>query len=109
MKNFNNLISQLENINSKADQEIIKNGIAKLFEEMGYLAIAEEIRNNRKAKSNALYGIKMYYRDIVSDRINPVTNDVFPASEELKEKASAFNMAMTKLINKYLTDGNDKQ
>lgn len=109
MKKINNLISQLEKINSKADQEIIKNGIAKLFEEMGYLAIAEEIRNNRKAKSNALYGLKMYYKDIVSDRINPLTNEVFPASEELKEKALAFNIAMTKLINKYLTDGNDKQ
>lgn len=109
MKKIDNLISQLEKINSKADQEIIKNGIAKLFEEMGYLAIAEEIRNNRKAKSNALYGLKMYYKDIVSDRINPLTNEVFPVSIELKRKASVFNMAMKELINKYLTDGNDKQ
>lgn len=104
MKKINNLINQLENINTKTDQEIIKNGIAKLFEEMGYNAIAEEIKHNRKARSNALYGLSMYYRDIVSDRINPVTNEVFPASEELKEEALVFNIAMTKLINKYLTD-----
>lgn len=109
MKKIDNLISQLEKINSKADQEIIKNGIAKLFEEMGYLAIAEEIKHNRKARSNALYGLSMYYKSAASDRFNTKGEVIYKQTQGYMDKLNTFKEAMTKLINKYLTDGNDKQ
>lgn len=109
MKKINNLISQLENINSKADQEIIKNCIAKLFKEMGYTAISEEIKNNRKAKSNALYGLNSYYKSAASDRYNMNGEVVYKHTPEYMNKLNAFKESMTKLINQFLDDGNDKQ
>lgn len=107
--NINVLINQLESFNSKNDREIIKNGISKLFKELGYSAISEEIKNNRKAKSNALYGLSLYYKSAASDMYNTKGEVIYKHTQEYMTKLDEFKNAMTKLINTFLTDGTEKQ
>ncbi len=109
MENIINGLNLLEKLTRENETVTIKNSIADLFKEMGYSAIADEIRNNRKAKSNALHGLRMFYSGVASDRINPKTKEVFPVGENLKKKAAKFKAKLESIVNEYLTDGSDKQ
>lgn len=107
--NINYLVGQLERFQKKEDKKLIQHEIANIFKELGYNAISEEIRNNRKAKSNALYGLKLYYKSAASDRYNIKGEIVYRHPQSYMDKLNAFKEGIENLINTFLTDGTDKQ
>ncbi|WP_405101499.1 hypothetical protein [Oceanobacillus sp. FSL H7-0719] len=109
MKNVNEIINQLKGIESEQDKQVIKEGLSKMFKELGYGAISEEIANNRKAKSNALYGLDMYYKSAASDRYNTNGEIIYSHTTGYMDRLNSFRDAAAKIINTFLTDGTDSQ
>lgn len=110
MKNIEEALTILKELKDKQLQEHTKDLLVKLYKEMGYTAVSEEIANNRHAKDNAIYGLKMFIRDKKSKRINPETREiVWSPSKERLQQLDYFEATLTEIINSTLENNTPKQ
>lgn len=93
-------LQTLENLLKEEEQNDLRQKIAKLVEIMGFNACSKEIEMNRRSKDNAIYALKHYYKDIIGDRTNPITREVFKIPQETIEKADKFKEIFMQLVNK---------
>jgi hypothetical protein len=103
------MVTHLNSIYNEENKQTVVNYLADLFAEMGYGAISQEIRYNRQAKDNALYGLKMYHSGLTGDLINPSTNEVYTRSQDHLDTVNKFCDLLKSVIETYLDNGTDKQ
>ena len=99
-KRIDNALNTFENLMKEVEQDKIRQRIAELIQTMGYNACAEEIRNNRRAKDNAMYALKSYYQSNTGDLINVYTNVVTKRDSEHINKFDNFKSAFISIIEK---------
>jgi hypothetical protein len=99
-KNIEMGLELLETLLEEDAQITLRNKIAELVEVMGFNACAREVRNNRRAKENALYAFNNYYRNITGDRINLETRETFKIPAETIAKADEMKRIFVTLTDK---------
>lgn len=106
--NIEQSLEVLKQIKEEQEQQRIKEGLSELFKAMGFGAISEEILNNRRAKENAMFGLKMYLRDKKSDRYNTKGEVVWNCPQERIKKLKWFESEMKEIIS-LLEDNTENQ
>lgn len=96
--NIEKSIEVLKKLKKEQEQQKIREGLNELFQAMGFGAVAEEILNNREAKRNAIYGLKLYLRDKKSNRYNTNGEVVWVCPPEKIEKLKWFESEMKGII-----------
>lgn len=108
LKNIEKSIEMLKKLKGKQQQQKIREGLSELFKAMGYGAISEEILNNREAKRNALFGLKMCLSDKKSNRYNTKGETIWVCPPEKIEKLKWFESEMKDVIE-LLEDNTENQ
>jgi hypothetical protein len=103
------MVNQLNGLYQEETKQTVVNYLSDLFAEMGYGAISQEIRYNRQAKDNAIYGLKMYHSSLTGDLINPDTREVYKRPQDHIETVNKFCDMLKSVIETYLDNGTDKQ
>lgn len=80
-----------ERVIQETENEKIRDHIAQIFEELGYSAIADEIRNERRARDNAFFALDL------------------EAKREPTEQRTAFLAKVRDMVNKNLNNGTPLQ
>lgn len=88
----------IKSLQNEQEQQTIRKGLSKIFKNMGFHTVAEEILNNRFPKTNALRALELYTKKQTVDR-NTIIEEVTGTHPNKQEQnVKSFENELRKVI-----------